>query len=152
MSGRWLAWLLAVALTLALVGQTVRWRNRIAAGRLLHRVETLTLAAARRGSAPRGLLGANLEALRRAGALDPLEVGVPIARGTQHLLFGDPEAALEAYRAAAALEPRPEVYLNLGRAALAAGRTAEAQRWFALSIRLDPRLAASVPPAMQGGR
>jgi tetratricopeptide (TPR) repeat protein len=148
-SGRLLAWPLALVLMLALTGQTVRWRHRVAAGRLLHRVEAITIAAARRGSAPRGLLSANLDALRRAAELDPLEVGIPIARGSQHLLFGDPEAALEAYQAAAALEPRPEIYLNLGRAALAAGHAAEAQRWFALSVRLDPRLAAAVPPAAQ---
>jgi tetratricopeptide (TPR) repeat protein len=146
--GRLLAWPLALVLMLGLAGQTARWRARVTAGRLLHRVEALTLAAARRGSAPRGLLSANLDALRRAAALDPLEVGVPIARGSQYLVFGNPEAAFESYQAAAALEPRPEVYLNLGRAALAAGRPAEAQRWFALSVRLDPRLAASVPPAM----
>ena len=149
MRGHLLAWPLALVLILALAGQTARWRARVTAGRLLHRVEMLTMAAASRGSAPRSLLSVNLEALRRAAALDPLEVGVPIARGTQYLLFGNLEAAREAYEAAASLEPRPEIYLNLGRVALAAGRQEEARRWFAESLRLDPQLGAFVPAAMR---
>jgi O-antigen ligase len=149
LSGRLLAWPLALVLLLALAGQTARWRARVTAGRLLHRVELLTMAAASRGGAPRGLLSANLDTLRRAAALDPLEVGVPIARGSQYLLFGNLGAARESYEAAAALEPRPEIYLNLGRTALAAGRPDEARRWFALCVRIDPRMALSVPAAMR---
>jgi tetratricopeptide (TPR) repeat protein len=145
MPGKLLVWPLVIVLALALAGQTVRWRARMTAGRLLHRVELMTMAAAGRGSAPRGLLQANFEALRRAGALDPLEIGVPIARGSQHLLFGSPDLAIESYRQAEALEPRPEIYFDLGHAARSAGRPDEARRWFALAVRLDPRLAASVP-------
>jgi tetratricopeptide (TPR) repeat protein len=117
------------------------------AGRLLARVEMLTAAVAQQGKAPRGLLHANLEALRLAASLDPVEVGIPIAQGSQHLVFGNYDAAIEEYRAAAALEPRPEIYLNLGRAELLGGRTEDAKRDFALAVRLDPRLAAMVPPA-----
>jgi tetratricopeptide (TPR) repeat protein len=146
MKGRLLIWPLAAVLALALVGQTVRWHARLTAGRLLARVESLTMAAVRQGSAPRGLLRANLDALKEAGALDPVEVGVPIARGSQYLVFGDPDLAIESYQAAAALEPRPEIYLNLGRAELAARRLDEARQSFALAVRLDPRLAPAVPP------
>ena len=149
MKGRILVWPLVAVLALALAGQTVRWRSRMEAGRLLARVEALTLAAAQQGKAPRGLLQVNLEALRRAAALDPVEVGVPIARGSQHLLFGSPEAAIDAYRAAAALEPRPEIYLNLGRAEWVGRRPDEARHDFALALRLDPRLAQVVPPEMR---
>src|SRR6185369_5697437 len=99
MKGRLLVWPLMAVLALALAGQTVRWRSRMQAGRLLAQVETLTMVAARQGKAPRGLLQANLEALRRAAILDPVEVGIPIARGSQHLLFGSTDAAIEAYRA-----------------------------------------------------
>jgi len=149
MKGRVLAWPLAAVLLLALAGQTMRWHARITAGRLLARVEALTMAVVSRGSAPRGLLGANLDALRRAAALDPVEVGVPIARGSQYFVFGDPEMAVEAYRAALALEPRPEIYLNLGRAESSARRLEEARRDFALALRLDPRFLLSVPPEMR---
>jgi tetratricopeptide (TPR) repeat protein len=149
MKGRLLVWPLAAVLGLALVGQTARWHARMTAGRLLAQVEALTLAAARQGNAPSGLLRANLDALRRAAALDPVEVGIPIARGSQYLVFGEPEPAIESYAAAAALEPRPEIYLNLGRADLLARRSEEARRNFALALRLDPRLAAAVPPEMR---
>jgi tetratricopeptide (TPR) repeat protein len=149
MNGRVLVWPLAAVLLLALAGQAVRWHARITAGRLLARVEALTLAAASQGSAPRGLLRANLDALRRAAALDPVEVGVPIARGSQYFVFGDPDMAVEAYRAALALEPRPEIYLNLGRAESAARRPEDARRDYGLALRLDPRFLLTVPPEMR---
>jgi len=149
MKGRILVWPLMAVLALALAGQTVRWRSRMQAGRLLAQVETLTMVAARQGKAPRGLLQANMEALRRAAILDPVEVGIPIARGSQHLLFGSTDAAIEAYRAAAALEPRPEIYLNLGRAEWLGHHPEEAKRDFATAVRLDPRLAAVIPPEMR---
>jgi tetratricopeptide (TPR) repeat protein len=149
MKGRVLVWPLAALLTLALIGQTVRGEARMTAGRLLAQVESLTLAAATQGSAPRGLLPANLEALRRAAALDPLEVGIPIARGSQFLVFGSPDAAVESYAAAAALEPRPEIYFNIGRAELMARHPDEARRSFALALRLDPRLASALPPEVR---
>src|SRR5919106_1111900 len=104
MKGRILVWPLLVVLALALAGQTVRWRARIQAGRLLARVETLTMVAARQGKAPRG---------------------------------------------PAALEPRPEIYLNLGRAEWLGHHPEEAKRDFATAIRLDPRLVAVVPPEMR---
>jgi len=147
--GRILVWPLVALLALALAAQTVRWRSRMEAGRLLARVEALSMAVARQGKAPGRLLQVNLEALRRAAALDPVEVGVPIARGSQHLLFGSPEAAIEPYRAAAALEPRPEIYLNLGRAEWLAHRPEDARRDIALALRLDPRLAEVLPPEMR---
>jgi tetratricopeptide (TPR) repeat protein len=149
LKGRLLVWPLVAVLAFALAAQTVRWRARMEAGRLLAQVESLSLAVARQGKAPRRLLQVNLEVLRRAAALDPVEVGIPIARGSQHLLFGSPEAAVEPYRAAAALEPRPEIYLNLGRAEWMARRPEDARRDFALALRLDPRLAAVVPPEMR---
>ena len=43
------------------------------------------------------------------------------------------------------LEPRPEGYLNLGRAQWFAGRRDEARLSFATAVRLDPRLASQVP-------
>jgi tetratricopeptide (TPR) repeat protein len=147
--GRILVWPLVAVLALGCAAQMVRWRSRMEAGRLLAHVEALSLAVAQQGKAPRRLLQVNLDMLRRAAALDPVEVGVPIARGSQHLLFGSPEAAIEPYRAAAALEPRPEIYLNLGRAEWLAHRPEDARRDFALAFRLDPRLAEAVPPQMR---
>ena len=146
MSGRTLAVILTLLLTLATAGQALRWRHRLTASRLLAEVEALTLAAARSGQAPAGLIAANLEALRRAAPLDPVEVGIPIARGTQYFLLSRADPAIAAYGEALALEPRSEGYLNLGRAQWLAGRSDEARRSFGVAVRLDPHLASLVPP------
>lgn len=146
MSGRTLAVVLAVVLALATAGQTVRWWNRSTASRLLAEVEALSLEAARSGQVPATMIASNLQALRRAAPLDPAEVGIPIARGSQYFLLSRAEPAIEAYQEALALEPRAEGYLNLGRAQWLAGRTEEARRSFGLAVRLDPQLASLVPP------
>lgn len=146
MSGRALAVILTVLFALAAAGQAVRWRDRMTASRLLAEVESLSLGAVRSGQVPAGMIAANLESLRRAAALDPVEVGIPIARGTQYLLLSRPEPAIQAYEEALALEPRSEGYLNLGRAQWLAGRTDEARESFATAVRLDPWLAPLVPP------
>jgi tetratricopeptide (TPR) repeat protein len=146
MSGRTLGPILALLLALATVGQTVRWRDRAAASRLLAEVEALSLAAARSGQVPAAMIASNLQSLRRAAPLDPVEVGIPIARGSQYLLLSRAEPAIEAYREALELEPRSEGYLNLGRAQWLAGQPDEARRSFSLAVRLDPHLTSLVPP------
>jgi O-antigen ligase len=144
-SGRVLAWPLLVLLVLGLEAQTVRWHHRMKASRLLRQVELLSMSAASSGQASSQLMAGNLEALRQAAPLDPVEVGIPIARGTQYLFLGRPAAALRSYQEALALEPRPEGYLNLGRALWLAGRKEDARRSFGVAVRLDPRLAAEIP-------
>jgi tetratricopeptide (TPR) repeat protein len=145
MKGRILAIGLTLLLLLALLGQTVRWRHRLAASRLLRQVEVLSMAAASAGQAQPRLMAANLEMLRQAAPLDPSEVGIPIARGTQYLFLARPDAALRSYEEALALEPRPETYLNLGRAQWLADRREEARRSFALAVRLSPNLDQEIP-------
>ena len=70
------------------------------------------------------------------------EVGIPLARGSVNYLLGRLDPAIAAYREALALEARPEIHLNLGRALRAQGLLAEAERELARAVRLDPRLAA----------
>ncbi|HWM94020.1 MAG TPA: tetratricopeptide repeat protein [Thermoanaerobaculia bacterium] len=144
-----LVWIVVPLLALALLAQTDRLRDRLTAGRMLRQVEMISLAAMARGQVPRGLFPANLELLRRASALDPAEVGIPVARGTQYLLLGNGASAASAYREALKMEPRPEIYLNLGRALATAGETEEARRNFRLALQLDPRLESEVPPDMR---
>jgi tetratricopeptide (TPR) repeat protein len=136
--------ILVAVLALALAGQAVRWRDRMTASRLLSNVEALTLGVAS-GQVPARALASNLEALRRAAPLDPLQVGIPIARGSQYYLLSRPEPAEQAYTEALRLEPRPEGYLGLGRAQWLAGRREEALRNFGLAIRLDPLLTPELP-------
>jgi Flp pilus assembly protein TadD len=144
-----LAWVLIALLALGLLAQTGRLRDRLQAGRMLRQVELLSMAALARNQLPRGLVAANLEMLRQAAELDPTQVGVPIARGTQYLLLGNGISASRAYREALELEPRPEVYLNLGRALALAGQTEEARRSVRTALRLDPRLETEVPPELR---
>jgi len=144
-----LAWVAVLLLLLALLAQTGRLRDRLIAGRMLRQVELLSMAAIARNQLPRGLVAANLELLRQAEALDPTEIGIPIARGTQYLLLSNGSSAAASYRAALKLEPRPEVYLNLGRALAADGQLEEAREQFRIALRLDPNLAPMVPPQLR---
>lgn len=144
-----LAWAVVFLLLLALLAQTGRLRDRITAGRMLRHVELLSMAAIARNQMPRGLVPANLALLREAAALDPTEIGIPIARGAQYLLLGNGTSAAQSYREALALEPRPETYLNLGRALAAAGQEEEAREQFRIAVRLDPNLAQLVPPELR---
>jgi tetratricopeptide (TPR) repeat protein len=145
MNGRVLVWPLVLVLGIALVGQSVRWRDRLIASRILNTVEKLTVPAYR--AQRTDLLQTNVELLRRAQERDPLEVGIPIARGSQHFLLRQSAAAIGAYEEALRLEPRPETYLYLGRALDSAGRFDEAGRAFRLAVRIDPRLLPQVPLA-----
>ena len=149
MRGRTLAALLTLLLALALAGQALRWRDRMAASRALSNVEALTLGVAA-GKIPPEALAANLVALRQAAPLDPVEVGIPIARGSQYYLLNRLEPAEQAYLEALRLEPRAEAYLNLGRTQWQAGRREEAVRNFGLAVRLEPHLAQELPSGAAG--
>jgi tetratricopeptide (TPR) repeat protein len=149
MKGGTLAWLLAFAVAAALVWQGNRWHDRLLGSAMLRQVELVSINAASSGRAPRNLLPAHLELLRRAAELDPAEVGIPIARANQFVLFGDPRGAIPAYRQAMAMEPKAVIYFGLGRAFLASGDSEEARRNFRIAARLDPTLAGQIP---EGGR
>jgi len=136
-----------VLLVVALAGQLRLTISRLGASRALAQVELRSKAAVAAGRSSRILFAENLQILRRAAELDPLEAGVPIARGAQHLLLGSAEAAEGAYVDALRLEPRPEIYLNLGRAQLLAGTPYAARKSFATAVTLDPHLAEFIPSA-----
>jgi tetratricopeptide (TPR) repeat protein len=147
--GRVLVWPVLAVLVLGLSGQTLRWRYRLAASRALRQAEVLSMAAISSGRASSQLIAGNLQALRQAASLDPVEIGVPIARGTQYLMLRRYDEAVRSYEEALALEPRPEGYLNLGRAQWRAGRKDEARRNFDTAVRLDPQLASVVAEETQ---
>jgi tetratricopeptide (TPR) repeat protein len=134
------------ALLLALGWQTWRSFDRLTASLLLARVEARTVAAIQARHAPSTMFVEHLEWLEIAAQRDPLEIGVPIARGSQYLLLRHPDEALAAYRAAAALEPRPEIDMNIGRALWMQGAHDEARRAFTRAVRLNPQLRSEVPP------
>ena len=149
MKGQTLAAVLTVLLFLALAGQTVRWRDRMTASRLLANAEALARAVDA-GHFPRRAVADNLEPLRQAAALDPVEVGIPISLCNQYLLLSSPEPAEQTCQEALRLEPRSEAYVYLGRAQWMAGRKEEAVRNFALAVRLDPGLVRVLPTGTSG--
>jgi tetratricopeptide (TPR) repeat protein len=149
MKGRTLAALLTVLLFLALAGQTVRWRDRLTAGRLLANAEALAQAVYA-GKIPLRAAADNLEPLREAAALAPAEVGIPISLCSQYLLLSSPEPAEQTCRQALRLEPRSDAYVYLGRAQWMAGRKEEAVRNFELAVRLDPGLIRVLPTGTSG--
>lgn len=140
-----LAYGLVALAAAALVYQSGRLRSRIQAGQLLRRVETRTYDAVLIGRLPFEMASANQADLERAGKLDPLEVGIPLAYGSQYLLLQQPDSAIELYRQALAVEPRPEIYLNLGRAYLQGGRIEEARESFRTALALDPTFYRQIP-------
>jgi tetratricopeptide (TPR) repeat protein len=135
----------AGALIAALAWQTMRARHRIEASTSLARVEARTIVALQARRAPSTMFSEHLGWLDEAARLDPLEIGVPIARGTQFLLLRRADEAVAAYRAAAALEPRPEIDLNIGRALWMKGAKDEARAAFTRAVRLNPQLKSEVP-------
>lgn len=144
MRGRRLAaWALVALLAAALGWQVLRSQRLLRANLVLRQVEQLTVAAA--GRVPAALYWENIEEIERARRLDPADSRLPLALGGQYLLLGRPEEAIEAYREALAIEPRPEIYLNLGRAHVMAGDRKEARRSFRNAVLLDRTLRRLVP-------
>jgi len=146
MNGKLAAGLLAGLLALGLLWQGERSIRRLSASRALAQAEVDLLAAARSGRAPVPVFAANLASLQTAAQSDPLEVGIPLTLGSYQLLLRNPQVALFSYQVALALEPRPEIYLNIGRALRAQGRLDEAQQYRDLALRLNPYLDPGYTP------
>jgi len=137
----WLG-LVATALVLAaLFAQISRGRALVGANQRLRAVEVTSLGAARQGKRAEPLLLANLSVLREAERMDPADVALRVARGSVYFLLGRMEQAVSSYEDALRLEPRPEIYFNIGRAKLALGDHGAADTAFARAVRIDPRLA-----------
>lgn len=142
---------LVAAGLLALLTLWVGWRGLAEwrASKVLATVEWTSNQIAARGRMPQQLLNTHLELLRVAQKSAPAEVGIPLARGSQYLIAGKPRAAVRAYEEALALEPRAEIYLNLGRAHLELGERAAAQTALRTALALDPNLESIVTPQLE---
>lgn len=148
-TARWIAWGLVAVLAAGLVLHSARSRDLLRASRILNAVQRTTVELVRRGGAPGTVLWAHLRLLGEARQLDPGSHAVPMAEGTQYLLLERPREAAERYRRSLEIEPRPEAWLNLARAQLAAGEPAAAQESFVRAVRLHPPLAGEVPREMR---
>lgn len=114
MKGRWLFWVVAPLLAAALVLQVRRGLDRIEASKVLKTVQAATQLELAQGARRRpAVFRHHLDLLEPLGRMDPVEVQIPITRGVQHEILGHREQALEAFREALRLEPRPVVYLHL---------------------------------------
>ena len=84
------------------------------------------MALAQGSRLPRPVAEENLRVLADAAKMSPADVRIPMAQAAQYLLTERPAAAIRAYHRAAEIEPRAEVYVNLGLAAEGAGELKEA--------------------------
>ncbi len=137
MTGRQLfSILLPIALVVAgwqLLHAIKRWESSLVAAE----VEQNSIAMTSRGVISPPILSRHLELLERAGELDPTNVTIPLMRGSQHFLLRNLDAALRAYGEALALEPRAEIYLNVGRTHMMAKDEDAAAEAFQKAVDLD---------------
>jgi tetratricopeptide (TPR) repeat protein len=136
-TGRRLFPFLLVVLLAATVLEVRRAAGWWRAGRILAEVERVTVATASQGRLPMPVVERGLRRLDEAERLHPSHVGPPTYRGNLYLLSHRPKAAVRAYETALAIEPRAEVYANLGRAHLELGDRDVAQSLFQTAIFLD---------------
>lgn len=147
---RVLAWAAVVALVAVLAWDTVRAQRLLRASTLLNTVEQATVRLGARGRLPTAFLWGNLRLLRTAEELSPASVGVRVAGAGHHLLLGHHAEAAEGYRRALDLEPRPEIWFNLGRAQEEGGEPEAAMESWVTAARLDPTLLRQVPAEYRG--
>ena len=147
---RRLALAVLLLLWLALLAfQSRRLSHHIRAGVLLFTVEAATVRATRTDVPDAATLERNLYLLEQARVMDPSLVDILVARGSQYLLLRRPHAAIRAYEEALRLEPRPETYLNLGRAQLMAGQAEPALASFSTAVTSAPNLLPEVPSRLR---
>ncbi len=138
---RRLVWVLVPLLAAGLVLEVREAQRRLLASQQLAAVEDLTRQLAAQGMLAPRALERNAGLMRQAAALDPVEVGIPIARGAQYLLLKRYPAAIRAYEEALELEARGEIYANLGKARYHAGDREGAREAFIKALRLNHTLA-----------
>lgn len=149
MSGRSLFLLVFGVLALAWGLDSRRGLDLLRANADLYVVEQVAPQAAQAGAQGRPVLRRALELLDRAAAGAPFDSRIALARGSVLLLLERPHEAVAAYEAGIDIEPRPELYLNLGRARLLAGDAAGARESFAEAVRQMPSLGDAIPPEMR---
>lgn len=122
-----------------------RGRDRVGAERLVRMAESVVIQGSQAGGLPPRALSGTLDLLRRARALDPAQVSVPVTRGGIYLLAGRWGAAERSYHRALELEYRPEIWANLARVHLGAGDRDAALAAGRRAVRLNPRVAKDLP-------
>jgi len=133
---------MAVLLLPAVVVHARSLAARLQASKIVRTTSQVAQLAMQSGpDAARPVLRANLAPLERAARFDPLAVKVPLTTAGHHLLLGDTAAAIDDYQRGLAVEPRAELYINLARALVMAGRHEEAVARARDAVTLDPATA-----------
>lgn len=142
---RWASLVLALLVAAAVWVQVGRAGERLEASRRVREVEGRSLAMVTQGQVIRQVVEAHLRELETVREVAPGDVAVPMSIGSQYLMTGRAEAAVRSYQEALDVEPRPEVYLNLGRAQLALGDEEAAREAFTAAQTLAPNVRREVP-------
>lgn len=140
-SSRSLVWLLSLFLAVALVFTAHRGVGRMQASRKLVEVKVMgqmgRMARAPLPYQARRLLEKTAASLQKIQELDPVEVRIPLSRGSLYALLGRPAAAIRAFDEALELERRSEIYVNLGLVHFATGDHEAAREAFRNAQRLN---------------
>ena len=136
---------ISIVLALALLFQTMRASSQLAANRALRVAEESGLQMLTSDRVERSALLRNLELLRRAATDAPADPRIPMAIGSQYMILGNRSAAARWYRRALAVEARPEIYFNLGRALWLSGQEDESLEAYRAAVKLDPGRRGDVP-------
>jgi tetratricopeptide (TPR) repeat protein len=136
----------AVCVVLAAVAAVLWQVDRVRINLAKKEIEQSTASAllmppSRAANAARGNLARLAPLLRR----NPVDVDLWLEAGANQRLLRQWEEAIESYTRALRIEPRPEVYLNLGHAEVQAGRIEGAIDHYARAVRFWESNVASVP-------
>jgi tetratricopeptide (TPR) repeat protein len=142
---RWLGPTLVAALAIALVLECARARSLLLASHILGRSEALAEAMLASGTIDRQYLAAASKRLEHAATLAPGDARIPLALGSHYYLLGNGPEAVRWYRRALEVEPRPEIYLNLGRSLWVGGQREEGGELMRIAALLEPSLQAAIP-------
>jgi tetratricopeptide (TPR) repeat protein len=149
-SGRRVLWIVLPLLAALSWWSAARGFDRLRASATLQAAEQQGARIAAQmsslGPQARPLITRNLQALRAVQEMAPADARIPLAIGSHYLLLENASSATEWYRRALEVEPRAEIYLNLGRAALVAGERDAALGHFRTAVQLDRSFRRSLPP------
>lgn len=149
MKGRLAGWIALLGLAVACLLQIGRAGDRVTASRVLQRVEQSTVLLGQQGRLTAQELRLNIQELLDAMELAPDDVRLRLALGGQYLLLNHPQQAVKTYREALAVEARPELYLNLGRAQQAAGDLEGARASYQAAALLNPLVRRAIPAELR---
>lgn len=137
----WLVGLLLAVVLIAVLGEElVRGAELLRVYRTLNTIEQVASQMIESDRLEPRLIRIHVKQLREIAPLAPGEFGIPLAIGSHYLLMGDGAEAVIWYERALAVEPRPEIYLNLGRALRLTGDEAGGRENQDKARRLSPHL------------